>query len=84
MTGRAVNVRLDDAQAYQLDRITAGGRSASDVIRQALGLYHDMCRQGAELRCAGYAEGTLQVRVIHANDGTALTLLPKVVDVKEA
>ncbi|MFF4464853.1 ribbon-helix-helix protein, CopG family [Streptomyces mirabilis] len=72
---RPVNVRLDDEHSEKLDRLTVTGRSTSDVMRTALALYHDVCKQGADLERAGYANGLARIRVDHSEEGTRLTLL---------
>lgn len=72
---RAVNARLDAEHSEKLDRLTATGRSTSDVIRTALALYHDVCRQGADLDRAGYANGLIRIQVEHSDEGTRLALL---------
>lgn len=69
---RAVNVRLDDVHADYLDRVTTGSRSASDVIRTALALYHSVCREGAALGAGGHSRGVVQIEVKHSESGTAL------------
>ncbi|WP_328920135.1 hypothetical protein OG911_11770 [Streptomyces sp. NBC_00208] len=69
---RAVNVRLDDVHTGYLDRVTTGDRSASDVIRTALALYHSVCREGAALGAGGHARGVVQIEVKHGESGTAL------------
>jgi hypothetical protein len=71
---RAVNVRLDDVHAGYLDRVTTGDRSASDVIRTALALYHGVCREGAALGAGGHNRGVVQVEILHSESGTALQL----------
>lgn len=72
---RPVNVRLDDEHSEKLDRLTAIGRSTSDVMRTALALFHDVCKQGADLERAGYANGLVRIRVEHSDEGTRLALL---------
>ncbi|MEU7303733.1 ribbon-helix-helix protein, CopG family [Streptomyces sp. NPDC007206] len=72
---RPVNVRLDDEHSEKLDRLTATGRSTSDVMRTALALYHDVCKQGADLEHAGYANGLIRIRVDHSAEGARLALL---------
>ncbi|MER6218997.1 ribbon-helix-helix protein, CopG family [Streptomyces sp900105755] len=75
---RPVNVRLDDSQSEQLDRLTATGRSTSDVMRTALALYHDVCRSAADLEHAGYATGQIRVFVEHREEGTRFVQLTTV------